>query len=149
MTHAGVLAVAACCEVLGGRLDREMAEGEMTAREAGFTWTLLPRHGRRPVAFAGRELLRVDNSAAVRAGHCAEWSEIRVFELLQSGFVTAIRHLRAEDGLPCWQDASLSEDAAGVVETLRCHRPDMPGLGGQIMAWQDLLHAIFGLGSPQ
>jgi hypothetical protein len=113
---------------------------------AGFVWTVLPRHGRRPAAFLGRELLRADNAQAVRSGVRSEWSDIRIFEVAGGSFVTAVRHLRAEDGLPRWQDVWTAPDASSAVATLCAHDPDMPGEASQLLAWQDLLQAIFGAG---
>jgi hypothetical protein len=130
------------CDLIGGDGDLPDEEG----RAAGFVWTVLPRHGRRPAAFLGRELLRADNAQAVRAGLRSEWSDIRIFELADAGFVTSVRHLRAEDGLPRWQDAWRSTDASAVVAALCAHDPDMPGEASQVPAWHDLLQAIFGAG---
>jgi hypothetical protein len=117
-----------------------------TGRAAGFVWTVLPRQGRRPAAFLGRELLRADNAQAVRAGLRSEWSDIRIFEVADGGFVTSVRHLRAEDGLPRWQDVWTAADASAAVAELCAHDPDMPGESSQLPAWQDLLQAIFGAG---
>jgi hypothetical protein len=128
------------CEILGGPAESWDADG----LAFGFIWTVLPRHGRRPVAFLGRELLRADNAEAVRAGLRTEWSDIRIFELQERGFVTAVRHLRADDGLPRWQDAWASADASGVVASLCAHDPDGPGQESLVPAWHDLLHAVFG-----
>jgi hypothetical protein len=136
------------CETLGGWRDRDTEAGAAS----GFIWMLLPRHGRRPAAFLGRELLRADSSAAVKSGAQDEWSDIRIFELPDAGFVTAVRHLRLEDGLPRWQDAWLTEDATETVARLQLHDAGL-GLGArdaqqQRVAWLSLLRAVFGLDTP-
>jgi hypothetical protein len=111
---------------------------------SGFVWTVMPRHGRRPAAFLGRELLRADNAEAVRNGVRNEWSDIRIFELRDSGFVTSVRHLRADETLPRWQDAWESPDASAVVAALCAHDPELQGEAGRRAAWHDLLRAVFG-----
>ncbi len=130
------------CEVFGNR-PTELA-GPLPGD--GFIWMVLPRHGRRPAAFLGRELLRANNSEAVRAGLRDEWSDVRIYELRDEGFMTCVRHLRAEDGLPRWQDVWRTQDAAGVLAALGAHDPDTPGEPSQKPAWQDLLRAVFGAG---
>jgi len=124
-------------------------EDAMAADPAfGFVWTVLPRHGRRPAAFWGRELLRADNAEGVRAGVRSAWSGIRIFELRDSGFVTSLRHVRADETLPRWQDAWDSADASGVVAALIAHDPELHGEAGGRAAWQDLLQAVFGSVPP-
>ncbi len=143
MIEAGRPPCAKLCDIIGGAFDvAEPAEGA-----ADFIWTVLPRHGRRPAAFLGRELLRADNAQAVRAGVRSEWSDLRIFELPEPGFVIAVRHLRAEDGLPRWQDVWDCADANAAVAALCAHDPDVPGEATQLSAWQDLLQAIFGAGA--
>jgi hypothetical protein len=127
----------------------ELAE---TAGQAGFVWTLLPRHGRRPARFLGREMLRADNRAGRLDGGLPYWSDIRIFELHAGGFVTAVRHLGNNDDRPGWQDVWLAEDAAGVVRSLRAHSicAAWPHAGetacaeAQMQAWSELVDAIFG-----
>ncbi len=131
----------ALCEVLGAP-----AVADATS---GFRWMVLPRHGRRPAAFLGRELLRADSSAGSRGGS-DEWADIHIYELAEAGFVTAVRHLRAADGLPRWQDAWATENAGATVARLQAHDAGL-GLGAQQAArqrsaWSGLLEALFGLG---
>jgi hypothetical protein len=89
--------------------------------EPGFHWMVLPRHGKRPAAFLGREMLRANDSALMRGFVSPTWHDIRIFELPALGYVTAARHLRASDGLPIWQDAWLSENGDDVMTALRDH----------------------------
>jgi hypothetical protein len=91
------------------------------AAEPGFHWMVLPRHGKRPAAFLGREMLRANDSALMRGFVASTWHDIRIFELPAFGYVTAARHLRASDGLPIWQDSWLSETGDDVMTALRGH----------------------------
>jgi len=124
--------------------------------EAGYVWTLLPRHGRRPARFLGREMLRADNRAGRLDGGLPYWSDIRIFELQAGGFVTAVRHLAVDDGRAGWQDVWLAEDAASVVRSLRTHSvcaawppaTEPGGADAQMQAWRALVDAIFGDAAP-
>jgi len=89
--------------------------------DAGFTWMILPRHGRRPLGFIGRELLRVDTKRMAVLGLSEMWFDIRIHELAQCGYVAALRHVRSDDGLANWQDAFFASDAATLVSALRDH----------------------------
>jgi hypothetical protein len=140
MIQAGCPPRPPLCDIIGVSPDEKGAAD----LAAGFIWTVLPRHARRPAAFLGRELLRADNVEAVRTGVRSEWSDLRIFELRGSGFVTSVRHLRADETLPRWQDAWHSTDAAAVVAALCAHDPDLPGEAGRRASWQDLLQAVFG-----
>jgi hypothetical protein len=102
------------CAIWGGWHDSDAAE-------PGFHWMVLPRHGKRPAAFLGREMLRANDSALMRNFVSPTWHDIRIFELPVLGYVTAVRHLRAADGLPIWQDAWLSESGEDAMAALRGH----------------------------
>jgi hypothetical protein len=132
----------------------DLASGDLAGgdRPAGFVWTLLPRHGSRPVRFLGREVLRADNHAGGLAGGLSYWSEIRVFELHGGGYVVAVRHCGTADDVAGWQDAWRLADAGGVVGALRGHAVGAawPQAGApeqaqaQLRAWGALVDALFG-----
>jgi hypothetical protein len=136
-------------ETLGGRPE----QGDSgNWQEAGFVWTLLPRHGKRPARFLGREMLRADNRAAARAGHLPFWSDFQIYELYMGGFVTAVRHFQAADDRTNWQDTWLSPDAPGVIMSLRNHgsagvwadAADGADMAARLAAWLGLIRAVFG-----
>ena len=119
----------------------------------GCVWTLLPRHGRRPLRFVGRAMLRADNRAVARAQALPHWSEIEIYEAYPGGFVAAVRHVGGDAARIFWQDAWLASDAAGVVTLLRNHdgaasvphtEPGAAAIGLR-QAWLGLLRAIFGV----
>ena len=143
-----------------------MAQPAM-AQSAGI-WTLLPRHGARPLGFHGKLLLDASN----RDAGLFAWSEIAVYQpahvgAAPSGYVVAVRHRTAERALPLWQDAVACADAAAVHGFLRGHDPaavmplgivaDAAGLAGadallaavqdaiarQRSGWQALLARLF------
>jgi hypothetical protein len=122
------------------------------AREAGFVWTLLPRHGRRPARLLGRELMRADNRDAAGAGHLRCWSEIRIYELASRGFAVSVRHIHSDDDRVRYQDVWQAEDATTVIAMLRNHDIGASMLSETVSsdlerpgaAWQSLVGAIFG-----
>jgi hypothetical protein len=139
----------ALSETLGGRPD---AGEEARGRAAGFVWTLLPRHGKRPARFLGREMLRADNRAAARGGHVPFWSDIQIYELYTGGFVTAVRHFQADDDHTCWQDTWFSQEAGAVIVSLRNHGSagvwadcaQGVDMAARLAAWLGLVRAVFG-----
>ncbi|TDG16697.1 hypothetical protein E2C05_28980 [Paracraurococcus ruber] len=136
--------------------------------EAGFAWTLLPRHGRRPLGFDGRLLLQ----AASRPPGFPVWSELAVHETARGMLVAAIRHRPPDDAPPGtgrhpWMsDAAAGTDAGALLDWLRAHDPVAhlpawllqdggagtplvraagPGLAAALRAsWRALLAATFG-----
>ncbi len=128
---------------------------QAAALDAGFIWTMLPRHGRRPVRFLGREMLRADSRAAARAGPLKLWSDIQIYELYAGGFVTSVRHLRTEDDRAFFQDAWSVHHPAGVMTRLRQH-DIAAALSGEddvtdaalARAWHSLLGTVFGGETP-
>jgi hypothetical protein len=128
----------------------------------GFGWTLLARHGLRPLGFTGRLLFEAGN----RATAAPIWSEIAVFETGDTRFVGQIRHGSAPPGAFAYADAFVCQDAQAVPAAFACHRPLAllplellePGWGagiwplrpGHMQAghmqsqWRALLAAVFG-----
>lgn len=143
----------ALSETLGGR--PALSEND-DWQEAGFVWTLLPRHGKRPARFLGREMLCANNRAAVRAGRLPYWSDIQIYELYTSGFVTAVRHFQADDDRTGWQDTWFSQDAGSVIVSLRNHGsagvwPEAAhgaDMAARLAAWLGLVRAVFGESKP-
>jgi hypothetical protein len=141
---------------LSETLGETPARGDQAdARDAGFMSMLLPRHGRRPARFLGREMLRADSRAAARAGRLPLWSDIQIYELYAGGFVTAVRHLRAEDDRAFFQDVWLVQDPWAVMIRLRQHdiAAATPGEDyvcdtASARAWQAFIGAIFGAEPP-
>lgn len=89
---------------------------------AGFAWTVLPRHGRRPLGFEGRLLVQ----AASRPPALPVWSELAVHETSRGALVASIRHRtpdEAEPGPALLADAEARADAAALIEWLRHHDP--------------------------
>lgn len=129
-----------------------------------LTWTLLPRHGARPLGFQGRLLLQASN----REAGLFAWSEIAVHERDGPGYVVAVRHRAADRTAPLWQHAAACADAGAVHAFLRAHDPatvlpvgivaTAAGLAGadallaavqdavgrQRASWQALLVTVFG-----
>ena len=129
-----------------------------------FGWTVLPRHGLRPLRFKDRTLVR----AAARDPALPVWSEVVVHETEGGLLVVAIRHdCRGEAAPPCvYAEAFGSTDAA--IEFLHAHDPlrDLPVTalyaGAEAMpdglrtaaalacadrlrhGWQEILTACFG-----
>jgi hypothetical protein len=143
----------ALSETLGGRPEPG-DDGRWP--QAGFVWTLLPRHGKRPARFLGREMLRADNRQAARAGTLPFWSDIQVYELYTGGFVTAVRHFQATEDRPFWQDTWFLPDAAGVIMSLRNHgsagvwadAAQGADMAARLAAWLGLVRAVFGESKP-
>lgn len=130
----------------------------------GFAWTVVPQHGRRPMAFWGRLLLQ----AAHREPGLPVWSDLALHESEGGEIVAAMRHvLRGRDGAAdgpplCYAVASRS--AAALRQALAAHDPmaDLPaesllgaahfedpyaaGLLAERLraAWRALLAASFG-----
>jgi hypothetical protein len=137
------------CEVVGCL---DTAADAADARAALFVWTLLPRHGCRPIRFLGREMLRADNRGAARFGNHPYWADIQLYELYAGGFVAGVRHMRAGEDRAVWQDAWHSRDPAGITTTLRSHDIEAALPGGALWpdgeapgpAWHALLDAVFG-----
>jgi hypothetical protein len=126
---------------------------EAVARDAGFVWTTLPRHGRRPALFLGRALIRADDRASAPAGHTASiWSNVEIYEIYAGGYVTSIRHYRRAEDRACYQNAWLAEDGADVIAALRTHDIDSVAPNVPVAAdpapscsqWNALVGAIFG-----
>ena len=89
-----------------------------------MVWTLLPRHGERPLGFHGRLLLDASNHDAALFA----WSEIAVYQPARTGaaspgYVVAVRHRSVERAAPLWQHAVMCADAAAVHGYLRGHDP--------------------------
>lgn len=130
-----------------------------------FAWTMLARHGRRPLGFQGHLLVQ----AASRAPSLPVWSELAVHETEQGTLVGAIRHVvRDLAGQPVgtpFQYAEACGDPAALLDWFYVHDPvaDLPAetllgrgddpVGATRMpgilrdAWQALLTVTFGAGA--
>jgi len=95
----------------------------------GFAWTILPRHGRRPLGFHGRLLVQ----ASCRQPELPVWSEVTLHEATDGALVAAVRHVLrgVEDaaGAPaarCY--AETSQDSMALLDLLLAHDPlaDLP-----------------------
>jgi hypothetical protein len=84
-----------------------------------LAWTLLPRHGMRPLGFRGRLLLH----ASSRNNDLFAWSEDEVLETAGRGYVVTVRHQASDRTMPLWQHAAACADAAAVHAFLRTHDP--------------------------
>jgi hypothetical protein len=134
------------------------APGQQSA-VAGFGWTVLQRHGRRPLAVLGRSLLRADN----RCAGLPCWSEITIHETQAGRFAAALRHTPPPSAGPAWRDAWLCDTPDSVRTSFYLHDPlwalpAWPISLGPIseapdaaiaqrfrLAWAGLLGAVFGL----
>jgi len=135
----------------------------------GFAWTMLPRHGRRPLGFHGRLLVHV----SCRQPELPVWSEVTLHEAADGALVAAVRHVLrgAEDtagALDARCYAESSQDSAELLELLLAHDPlaDLPvevlldafGEAGVAaaplraaslrLAWRTVLAAALGLPAP-
>lgn len=88
-------------------------------RPDNLVWTLLPRHGARPLGFHGRLLLQASN----RDTGLFAWSEIAIYGGAEPGYVVAVRHRAADRTAPLWQHAIACADAPAVHAVLRGHDP--------------------------
>jgi hypothetical protein len=119
---------------------------------SGFGWLELPRHGRRPLRFFGRAMLRADNRAAAQVCGLAYWSDIQILELYGGGFVVAIRHLPPGSDQAGWQNAWPAQDEEAVLRLLRDHEAnacwappaDELALARATQAWHALVDAMTG-----
>ncbi len=117
--------------------------------EAGYAWTLLRRHGRRPLGLRARALLHADN----RCAGLGLWSSLAILETAQGRFATSLCH--ACPGGWDWQDAWLTDAPGSLRERLFDHDPLMAipsHWHGQarvfLTAWRGLLAAALGLKAP-
>jgi hypothetical protein len=85
----------------------------------GFSWTLLQRHGRRPLAVLGRVLLQANN----RCAGLASWSEIYIYETVACRYAAAVRHATTETPGPDWCDAWMCDSAEAVRTVFYKHDP--------------------------
>jgi hypothetical protein len=140
-------AVTDLCETLG--CVQSVAPED--AADEGFDWIILPRHGRRPVRFLGRALLRADNRAGARAGgDMSHWSDVQIYEVHAGGYVTSVKHVSVADDRTAYQDAWKVEEGRQVIASLRTHdieaawpyaaMPESP----ECVSWNALVGAIFG-----
>jgi hypothetical protein len=131
--------------------------------DPGFRWTVLQRHGRRPLAVLGRVLLRADN----RCAGLPCWSEITVHETAGLRFAASLCHSRPGTAGPAWCDAWLCDSPEAVRGILLAHDPlgalptdGMPASYAAALreaaamqrfrgAWSGLLAALFGLAAPR
>jgi hypothetical protein len=118
---------------------------------AEFGWILLPRHGKRPLSFRGRNMLHVgDRHTALRDGR-PSWSTLWIYERQDDGFVTSLRHADTRNDSIVWQDAWASCDALAVIASLYGHDLAgalLPVTGGALevahTGWTALLGSVFG-----
>ena len=131
-----------------------------TPHVAGFHWTVLQRHGKRPLAVLSRVLLQADN----RCVGLSSWSEVSIYETATSRFAARLRHLPPQVSDATWCDAWLCDNAEMLRTSLYEHDPLLAlplslssDLGGMYAerhelvaeahfrgAWAGLLAAVFG-----
>jgi hypothetical protein len=147
------------CETEPG--SRPSADAEF--RWPGFQWTVLQRHGKRPLAVLGRVLLRANN----RCAGLPNWSEITIHETAGLRFAASLRHQPAEGDAVLWCDAWLCDTPEAIWGVFHRHDPlwALPLASGAVSfdtmtrdaaqaqrfrgAWAGLLAAVFGLPPPR
>jgi hypothetical protein len=120
----------------------------------GFHWSVLQRHGRRPLAVLSRVLLQADN----RCAGLPWWSELCIHETAGGGFAASLRHSPAGLGGQAWTDAWLCDGADTVRGIFLTHDIaaalppdglDDPRHAASMCrvrgAWWGLLAAVFGV----
>ncbi len=125
----------------------------------GFGWTVLQRHGRRPLAVMARTLLHADN----RCAGMPCWSAITIHETDTAGFAASLCHTPWLLAGPAWRDAWVCDSVEAVRASYFRHDPlwalptgpmtltDEPGAADAAMArrfrlaWAGLLAAVFGV----
>ena len=107
----------------------------------GYAWTVLQRHGRRPLLVLARSLLRADN----RCAGLAFWSRIELLETAGQRYAVSVCHDQA------WCDAWLCDSVETVRRGLVGHDPAwaLPSGAGEAVArfrgaWAGLLAALLG-----
>ncbi len=124
----------------------------------GFAWLLLRRHGRRPLRFLGRLLIRIDDRDLAWRAHRPLWSMIQAFERSDGGVAACVTHTQGENAAPTplggeWHQAWCRDDSASLVAALCQHDPGdaFPLAGADLIreraAWAALLQAGFGAGA--
>lgn len=91
----------------------------LASRPGEFSWTLLPRHGQRPLCLPARMLLE----ASSQGGGCDIWSEIAVLETEDARFVAVIRHRLEARGLAAFRHAALCDGPQAVRDFFESHDP--------------------------
>ena len=127
--------------------------------DPGFCWTVLQRHGKRPLAVLGRVLLRVNN----RCAGLPFWSELTIYETAGLHFAASLCHTQIDLAEPGWRDAWLCDVPEAVRRVFQSHDPlwALPPAGCPASydpvareavaaaqfrgAWAGLLAAVFGL----
>ena len=90
-----------------------------TRHGPGFRWTVLRRHGRRPLAVLSRSLLQGNN----RCAGLPYWSEICIHETAASHFAACVCHAAPGAAGPTWCDSWLCESAEAVRTACFGHDP--------------------------
>lgn len=85
----------------------------------GYQWTVLRRHGKRPLAVLGRVLMRGNN----RCAGLPCWSEISVLETASSRFAASLCHAAPGAAGPTWCDSFLCDTPDGVRAACLGHDP--------------------------
>lgn len=86
---------------------------------AGFRWTVLERHGKRPLAILGRVLLQANN----RCSGLPCWSEIAIHETIARRFTASVSHRPPEAFDVIWRNTWLCETPKAIVAALQAHDP--------------------------
>ena len=94
----------------------------------GFRWTVLRRHGKRPLAVLGRALLAANN----RCAGLPYWSEISIHETSARRFAACVRHAAPGADGPAWCDTWLC-DSPEAVRTILCGHDPLVALPSGIM----------------
>jgi hypothetical protein len=85
----------------------------------GFRWTVLRRHGKRPLALLGRILMRGNN----RCAGLPSWSEISVLETAAGRFAASVCHAAPGAAGPTWCDSFLCDTPDAVRDLCLGHDP--------------------------
>lgn len=99
---------------------REVSKaGEAEINRIGFSWIVLPRDGRRPLAVMGRLLFCVSNKLDEQKA----WSFIEIYETSEDRIACSIRHHWPAPVDVCWTDTTLCDDTKCARWCLSHHDP--------------------------
>lgn len=97
-------------------------------QDDGFRTTVLPRHGRRPLGFAGRLLVEAGITTDANGVRLPVASRIALYETAAGGIVAAISHVQPGQDVPAISHAEPFADCESLKTWLGTHDPlaDLP-----------------------